>query len=125
MVKKILNDYQRVKEDSADDSIFYAQPRLVHHLDEGFRSRLTQLYKERIDLESTLLDLMSSWVSHLPEDIKYKRVIGHGMNHIELQSNSRLDSYWVQDLNIKQKLPLDDSSIDVCLMVAAWQYLQR
>ncbi|WP_320667843.1 methyltransferase domain-containing protein [Prochlorococcus sp. MIT 1307] len=113
-----------MKEDNNDDSFFYAQPRFVHHLDETFRSLLTNLYAEQISQDSVVLDLMSSWVSHLPQGIKYKRVIGHGLNRIELEKNNRLDSFWLQDLNRDQKLPLDDSSIDVCLMVAAWQYLQ-
>ena len=67
---------------------------------------------------------MSSWNSHLPNDIRYRKVIGHGMNKSELQRNTRLDEFWVQDFNIDQTLPLDDSSIDVCLIVASWQYLQ-
>ncbi len=124
MVRKLLTDNQRRKEDNSDDSLFYAMPRFVHHLDINFRSRLTKLYKKRISEKSVLLDLMSSWVSHLPDKVKYKRVIGHGLNRIELERNIRLDSFWVQDLNINHKLPLDDSSIDVCLMAAAWQYLQ-
>ena len=66
---------------------------------------------------------MSSWVSHLP-DISYAQVIGHGLNSRELESNSRLDKFWVQDLNLDQTFPLVDNSIDYCLLVAAWQYLQ-
>ncbi len=125
MIEKILTDFQRTKQDNNDDSLFYAQPRFVHHLDEGFRTRLTKFYKQLIPCESVVLDLMSSWVSHLPEDVVYKRVIGHGLNQIELEKNNRLDSFWVQDLNRAQKLPLEDSSVDFCLMVAAWQYLQQ
>jgi len=124
MVRKLLTDNQRRKEDNSDDSLFYAMPRFVHHLDINFRSRLTNLYKKRISEKSILLDLMSSWVSHLPDKVKYKRVIGHGLNRVELEKNIRLDSFWVQDLNVNHKFPLDDSSIDVCLMAAAWQYLQ-
>ncbi|PNX99578.1 hypothetical protein L195_g022845 [Trifolium pratense] len=30
---------------------------------------------------------MSSWISHLPSDVKYKRVVGHGMNAQELAKN--------------------------------------
>ncbi len=122
--KSILTDLQRSKEDNSDDSLFYASPRIAHHLDEGFRARLTDVYRQYIPEDSVVLDLMSSWVSHLPEDNKYKRVIGHGLNKFELDKNQALDSYWLQDLNVDQQLPLDDSSIDVCLMVAAWQYLQ-
>lgn len=114
-----------MKVDSEDDNIFYSQPRLVHHLDKAFRSKLTKLYKELISQDSVLLDLMSSWSSHLPEEVSYKKVIGHGLNEIELEKNQRLDDYWIQDLNKSQILPLDDMSIDVCLMVAAWQYLQE
>ncbi len=120
----ILSDYQRSKEDNSDDSLFYSSPRFVHHLDQSFRSRLTQLYRDNIDQNSVILDLMSSWVSHLPKEIEYKKVIGHGMNREELSRNERLEKFWVQDLNINQKLPLDDNSVDTCLLVAAWQYLQ-
>ena len=28
---------------------------------------------------------MSSWNSHLPEEIKYRKVIGHGLNKEELE----------------------------------------
>ena len=124
MVSRVLSDYQRLKNDESDDSLFYSQPRFVHHLDEGFRSSLTMLYRERIPQESILLDLMSSWVSHLPEDLKYKRVIGHGLNQTELERNKRLNTFWIQDLNKDWRLPIDDCSIDYCLMVAAWQYLK-
>jgi len=67
---------------------------------------------------------MSSWVSHLPSNISYKKVIGHGMNESELSSNERLDRFFVQNLNKKQNMPIEDSSINVGLIVAGWQYLQ-
>ncbi len=124
MVNKVLFDYQREKIDNQDDQLFYSKPRLVHHLDGSFRSKLTNLYKELIPRESVILDLMSSWVSHLPDDVKYQRIIGHGLNKVELEKNKRLDEYWIQDLNKNQNLPLDKGSIDTCLIVAGWQYLQ-
>ncbi|WP_320674153.1 methyltransferase domain-containing protein [Prochlorococcus sp. MIT 1341] len=125
MACKVLTDYQREKIDKSDDCIFYATPRFVYHLDKSFRERLTQLYREHLTRNSVVLDLMSSWVSHLPNEFKFHKVIGHGLNKIELESNKRLDSFWTQDLNQNQKLPLDDSSVDYCLMVAGWQYLQQ
>ncbi len=124
MTDMFLNTYQRSKEDNDDDSIFYAHPRFVHHLDDAFRGRLKQLYRDKLSKDLIVLDLMSSWTSHLPEEISYRKVIGHGMNSAELEKNQRLDAYWVQDLNKNQDLPLENSSIDACLMVAAWQYLQ-
>ncbi len=119
-----LSTYERNKSDICDDEIFYQQPRFVHHLSDSFRIRLTSLYSEYLLNHHIILDLMSSWVSHLPSNISYKKVIGHGMNEAELSSNERLDSFFVQNLNKKQNIPIEDSSVDVGLIVAGWQYLQ-
>ena len=119
-----LSTYDRNKSDISDDEIFYQQPRFVHHLSDSFRNRLTSLYSEYLLNHHIILDLMSSWVSHLPSNISYKKVIGHGMNEAELSSNERLDRFFVQNLNKKQNMPIEDSSIDVGLIVAGWQYLQ-
>tara|TARA_Y100001968_G_C19365105_1_gene722078 strand:- start:143 stop:790 length:648 start_codon:yes stop_codon:yes gene_type:complete len=124
-VKKVLTDYQRAKQDSNDDTQFYITPRFVHHLDIGFRTRLTHLYTEYISPNSVVLDLMSSWVSHYPIDLKLKEVIGHGLNKEELNSNRQLSRYWVQNLNNSQILPLQENTIDFCTIVAGWQYLQE
>ena len=125
MVNLILNDNDRRKEDNQDDIIFYSTPRFVHHLDISFRNKLTKLYRNYLASDKIILDFMSSWTSHLPKDINYKKVIGHGLNQSELNSNKILNSYWVQDLNKNQILPLDSNSIDYCLLVAGWQYLQQ
>jgi len=121
----VLNEADRYKLDRSDDALFYAEPRFVQHLDASFRARLTSLYLERIPPCATVLDLMSSWVSHLPEDITYQEVIGHGLNAEELKANPRLDRHWVQNLNVDQQLPLANESVDVALIVAGWQYLQQ
>jgi SAM-dependent methyltransferase len=125
VVVQVLTESQRRKWDSSDDAMFYAQPRFVHHLDAAFRQRLTQLYRERIPAGAVVLDLMSSWVSHLPYDVSYASVIGHGLNARELDANPRLDRSWVQNLNRDQQLPLESSSVDATLIVAGWQYLQQ
>ena len=114
----------RSKIDIADDQIFYKHPRYVQHLSFAFRDRLTKLYSEYLFKDNVILDLMSSWVSHLPANSKYKKVIGHGMNESELSANNRLDDFWIQDLNKTQKMPMVDSSVDIGLIVAGWQYLQ-
>ena len=123
MQSYVLNDYQRTKVDNSPDSLFYSHPRYVHHLDENFRKRLTNLYRNKLTHGSIVLDIMSSWVSHLP-NLDFKKVIGHGLNNLELDKNEILDEYWIQDLNITQNIPLESNSIDYCLMVAGWQYLQ-
>ena len=125
MVVQILRELDRRKLDASDDGLFYAAPRFVQHLDAGFRARLTQLYRQRIPACADVLDLMTSWVSHLPEEITYQSVIGHGLNAEELQANPRLDRVWVQNLNTNQALPLESASVDAVLITAGWQYLQQ
>ena len=125
MVVEVLTEAQRRKWDSSDDLLFYAEPRFVHHLDQAFRERLTQLYRQRIPAKAVVLDLMSSWVSHLPDDVSYERVIGHGLNEKELAANPRLDSHWLQNLNLNQEIPLKSGTVDATLIVAGWQYLQQ
>ena len=119
-----LSSFDRDKIDLSDDHIFYKYPRYVNHLSPSFRKRLTCLYTEYLFNHHVILDLMSSWVSHLPVDIRYKKVIGHGMNESELNSNNRLDNFWIQNLNTSQNMPIEDSTIDIGLIVAGWQYLQ-
>jgi SAM-dependent methyltransferase len=121
----VLSEEERTKLDTSDDSLFYAEPRFVQHLDASFRQRLTALYRQRIPPCAEVLDLMSSWVSHLPEEVTYQKVIGHGLNAQELAANPRLNRHWVQDLNRDQRLPLANASVDAALIVAGWQYLQQ
>lgn len=124
MVHPVLSASDRLKLDPSDDALFYGEPRFVQHLDASFRSRLTRLYRERLPANGVVLDLMSSWVSHLPDDMTFRQVIGHGLNGQELAANPRLDRHWVQNLNRDQQLPLTDDSVDAALIVAGWQYLQ-
>ncbi len=121
---EVLNNYQRKKLDESNDEEFYTDPKFVYHLDANFRRYLSDLYEIEINNYSIVLDLMSSWDSYLPKEKKYKKVIGHGLNKQELKRNKIFDSYWIQNFNLDQKIPLDNESVDYCLMVAAWQYLQ-
>ena len=73
-----------VKLDASDDALFYEQPRLVNHIDERAIAALTEFYRTSLPPGGRLLDLMSSWVSHLPRDVVYNEVIGLGMNHWDL-----------------------------------------
>ena len=111
--------------DEGDDLAFYAPARLVTHIDERATAALTDHYRRTIPAEGTVLDLMSSWVSHLPDDLPLGEVIGHGMNADELAANPRLSRWWVQDLNRDPVLPLATASLDVVLCCVGVQYLQR
>jgi SAM-dependent methyltransferase len=110
--------------DEEEDALFYEAPRLVYHIDENAVAALTDLYRGVLPKGGVLLDLMSSWVSHLPPEIRYAEVIGHGMNEAELAANPRLGRRFVQDLNQDPRLPLEDDSIDAAMICVSVQYLQ-
>ena len=121
----MLQTTQRNKLDESDDALFYDSPRFVTHVDEGFIQQLTDLYRQRLRPNTRILDLMSSWVSHLPEEVAFEYVEGHGLNAEELTRNPRLNHYFVQNLNQNQLLPLPDESLDAVLNTVSVQYLQR
>ena len=120
----LLRPNQRTKLDASDDKLFYAYPRFVTHVDEGFIQQLTDLYRARLKPNTRILDMMSSWVSHLPKEMEFAHVEGHGLNTEELARNPRLDHYFVQDLNENPQLPLKDQDFDAVLNAVSVQYLQ-
>ncbi|MBT6727401.1 MAG: class I SAM-dependent methyltransferase [Deltaproteobacteria bacterium] len=111
------------KEDSNDDNIFYTSPRLVKHIDENACQVLKNYYNQLLKDGDAVLDLMSSWVSHLPDHKHYSRVSGHGMNQIELQNNVQLTDFHIQNLNTEQQLPYGDEEFDLCMIAVSVQYL--
>lgn len=113
------------KQDTDDDLAFYAPPRLVTHIDENAVAALESLYRQLLPDGSRLLDLMSSWVSHLPDDREYAEVVGHGMNAVELDANPRLTRWFVQNLNQDPVLPLSDQAFDAAMACVGVQYLQQ
>jgi SAM-dependent methyltransferase len=120
----LLNPTQRQKLDDGNDRDFYDAPRFVTHVDAGFIDRLTSLYRERLQPNTRIFDMMSSWVSHLPDELKFAYVQGHGLNAQELAKNPRFDTYFVQNLNQDLQLPLADASFDAVLNTVSVQYLQ-
>src|SRR6267154_2696016 len=113
------------KIDAEEDELFYEPPRLVCHIDDGAIAALNGFYRTILPSGGVLLDMMSSWVSHLPPEIGYAQIIGHGMNATELAANPRLSRWFVQDLNRDPRLPLDAASIDAAMICVSIQYLQQ
>jgi SAM-dependent methyltransferase len=106
--------------DDTPDEQFYSTPRLVTHIDDRAIAAVTQLYRELFPESGVILDLMSSWVSHLPPEVEYGRVVGLGMNEEELRRNPRLDERVVQNLNRNPVLPFKDAEFDgvgICVSV--------
>ena len=111
--------------DEAPDEEFYRTPRLVTHIDEGAIAAVTQLYRELFPAGGEILDLMSSWISHLPPEVAYRRVVGLGMNEVELRRNERLDAYVVQNLNTRPVLPFGEAEFDGAGICVSIDYLTR
>lgn len=120
----LLKPEQRLKLDDTEDTFFYSIPRFVIHVDHNFINQLTNLYRELLQPQTRILDLMSSWVSHLPEEMEFSHIEGHGMNEQELQKNPRLDHYFIQNLNKNPQLPYKDNEFDAVLNTVSVQYLQ-
>jgi hypothetical protein len=113
------------KIDGGEDEVFYQPPRLVCHIDEHAVAALTEFYRTALPPGGVLLDLMSSWVSHLPPEIEYAEIIGHGMNAEELAANPRLHRHFVQNLNRDPHLPLADGSVNAAMLCVSVQYLEQ
>jgi SAM-dependent methyltransferase len=111
--------------DESPDEEFYRLPRFVTHIDDPAIAAVTQLYREFFPADGTILDLMSSWVSHLPPEIEYRRVVGLGMNERELEKNPRLDEFVVQNLNRTPELPFGDAEFDGLGVCVSIDYLTR
>jgi len=111
--------------DESDDARFYVAPRFVVHIDAATIAALTEAYRELLEPGTEILDLMSSWVSHLPAESAFGRVAGLGMNSRELAENPRLSDFVVHDLNREPDLPYPDASFDAVVNAVSIQYLTR
>ncbi|MBV8719862.1 MAG: methyltransferase domain-containing protein [Chloroflexi bacterium] len=111
------------RQDETPDWLFYRQPRFVTHIDGTAVAAVTQVYRELFPPGADVLDLMSSWVSHLPPEVAYRYVFGLGMNQAELAANPRLNGYVVHDLNARPSIPLDTATFDAAAICVSIQYL--
>jgi SAM-dependent methyltransferase len=73
----------------------------------------------------SVLDLCSSWTSHISTPVPLVQVAGLGMNAKELEANSVLTEWTVQDMNEKAVLPYHDAVFDVILLQLSIDYLTR
>jgi SAM-dependent methyltransferase len=111
------------RHDESPDDLFYSFPRKVVHLDEGAISALGRLYAERLPSGGRVLDLMSSWRSHLPGDLHLREVVGLGMNAEEMAENPQLDRLIVHDLNRDSRVPFGDEEFDGAVCAVSVQYM--
>ncbi|MEO8539487.1 MAG: class I SAM-dependent methyltransferase [bacterium] len=109
--------------DETDDALFYREARLVTHIDDAAIAAVTKFYGEVIPAGGRVLDLMTSWISHLPPELSTAGVSGLGMNQHELDQNPVLTERVVQDLNLNPHLPWDDGTFDAAIVTVSVQYL--
>jgi len=95
------------------------------HVDDAAIASITDLYREILPEGASILDVMSGWVSHLPPEILYRRVVGIGVNACELAENPFLDEWRVQDLNRDPRLPFAGSEFDGATLCLAVHQLTR
>jgi len=110
------------REDESPDGQFYAVARKVVHIDDGAITALGRVYGEMLPLRGPLLDLMSSWRSHLPSD-RTNEVVGVGLNAEEMADNPQLTSHVVHDVNRDPRLPLEDAAFDGAMCAVSIQYV--
>jgi SAM-dependent methyltransferase len=115
--------FERV--DNSPDETFYDSPRFVAHIDQATIDALTEFYREFIAADSSVLDLMSSWISHLPPELLLARAAGLGMNEAELARNDQLSDWCVHNLNQEPDLPYPPHTFDRVLIAVSVQYLIR
>ena len=121
----IFRQYPLPRMNEADDLAFYRTPRLVHHLDSTARSRVREIYARHVSPGKRILDLMSSWESHLPENLAGCEVSGIGLNSEEMEKNKQLSHFTVRDLNRLPVLPFASDYFDAAVCTVSLEYLTR
>ena len=113
------------RQDEADDRHFYTEPRLVVHIDDHAIQAIGDYFGQRLPEDGVVLDLMSSWRSHLPDGFPKRKLVGLGLNAVEMAENPQLDEHVVHDLNADLVLPFADASFDAAVLTVSVQYLVR
>ena len=109
--------------DDSDDELFYLTPRLVVHIDDAAIRTVGEIYLSRLPRGGAILDLMSSWRSHLPPELMPSRVVGLGLNRSEMEDNPALTEIVTHNLNRAPQLPFEDASFDGAVLTVSVQYL--
>jgi len=117
-----FHHYPFTQLDDDKDAIFYQMPRLVEHVDAVATREIARVYERLLAPGARVLDLMSSWISHLPETLRIT-VVGLGLNEEELAQNPRLASHVLHDLNRDPRLPFGDAGFDAVICANSVEYL--
>ncbi|MFC1812645.1 methyltransferase domain-containing protein [Thermodesulfobacteriota bacterium] len=111
------------RKDESPDRIFYEQPRLVQHIDDTAIQGVKDLYGQFLRDGMRVLDLMSSWQSHIPSNLRLEKLTGLGLNRKELERNDDLNDRVVHDLNDIPVLPFETGEFDAVICTVSVEYL--
>ncbi len=109
--------------DEASDPLFYDMPRKVVHIDDAAIVAVKEFFLEVLPPHGVVLDLMSSWRSHWPASLPKQRLVGVGLNAVEMEENPDLDDFLVHDVNATPRLPFEDGIFDAAVITVSVQYL--
>lgn len=108
-----------------DDGLFYKMPRMVKHIDDVAIEQITSVYASLLSPNTKILDLMSSWISHIPPHLKNYEAVGLGLNQQELDANKQLSKTVLHDLNQSATLPFGNNEFDAVLCTVSIEYLVK
>ena len=111
------------RKDERPDERFYDSPRFVQHIDDTAIEMVRNTYGRFLAGGMRVLDLMSSWQSHVPMNVSLESLVGLGLNKEELKRNSQLTDFTVQDLNVNKILPYAIDTFDAVLNTVSVEYL--
>jgi len=123
--QEIFNSQFFKRKNEEDDILFYSTPRFLAHIDEQASKNLSEILLQTLTVNGVYLDLMSSLRSHLPSKLNPKRVIGVGLNSSEMNQNSQLNDFIIQDLNQHPYLAFRNSEFDAVICTVSVQYLTK
>jgi hypothetical protein len=118
-----FSDHAFDREDNVEDHLFYQQPRFVNHLDDTAIETVSRIYGSLMKPGVDVLDLMSSWRSHVPVSMNLNSLVGLGMNTEEMADNPQLTGHLVHDINKDPRLPFTDNSFDRVICTVSVEYL--
>ena len=112
----LLGPYSFRRQDDSDDARFYEMLRLLIHVDEHASRALAAYLNDRLPAEGDILDLMSAYRFHLPEELPLNSVTGLGISKEELSKNTELTSHVVHNPNQNPEMAFDDKQFDACTL---------
>jgi SAM-dependent methyltransferase len=111
--------------DESDDELFYQFPRMVVHIDDDAIATVGEIYARILPPGGEILDLMSSWRSHIPASVRPGRLVGLGLNRAEMEDNPSLTEIVLHNVNREPRLPFPNASFDGAVITVSIQYLVR